>query len=128
MRRIGRIFRTLLVGTIVLAWIAFVGLWIRSHWRGDQVVVELQRPTTRPWPLQQIMRSREWIAMSGDGGICLATRVREISSAETKSHLTANLDTKPNPSYPQPWATAVFARINIPQGGVLSMGGALGKI
>lgn len=101
LRRMGRWVRTLLAGLIVLLWIAVIALWIRSHWRGDRVVFQSQREIPQLGPLRSLQHQRQYIAITGDGGICLATRATDSSDVATNppSRWQASKD----PSYPQPW-------------------------
>src|SRR2546423_4070012 len=91
LRRMGRWLRTLLALLMVLLWIAVLALWIRSHWRGDRVVFQSQREIPQPGPLQSLQHQRQYIAITGDGGICLATRANEgVSFAAPPSRWQAS--------------------------------------
>src|SRR3954462_6656604 len=102
LRRMGRWLRTLLAGLMVLLWIAVIALWIRSHWRGDRLVFESRDEIPQPEPLRALQHVRQHIPLSGDGGICVATReMTGTSTPVAPSHWQASKD----PSYPQPWGS-----------------------
>jgi hypothetical protein len=100
--RMGRWLRTLLAGLMVLLWIAVIALWIRSHWRGDRIVIHSQRQV-QLGPFQPHQQERQYILITGDGGFCLATRATDIQwgSPNPPSRWQASKD----PSYPQPWGS-----------------------
>src|SRR5438128_1317966 len=97
LRRTTRYARTLLAVAMLLVWIGLIALWVRSYWRADQIVLASHDSK------QQSLR--EYILISGHGGICLA--VRDMNSPHVSSAADKSWETSPDPQYPQPWVTTV---------------------
>jgi hypothetical protein len=103
MRRLGRNIFRVVMGFFLILWLSLLALWIRSHWRGDSYL--------------HVGPNWSWVAVSSDGGICIA--------AERHGPLTGSVNgqgfaTSNSPSYPRPGmqanATWVTSTITIPPG------------
>jgi hypothetical protein len=119
-RRIGRFLRTVLAAALLLVWMAIGVFWVRSYWRGDQVVWQRDREL----PIEGVSFTRrqldQYIVISGKGGICLATcelQMQVVTSSQS-------WQTTKDPVYPQPWATAARGALMI--AGSTIVGGAPG--
>lgn len=102
MRRMGRWLRTLFAGLMLLLWVGVIALWIRGHWRGDRVVFQSQR-VTQPGPFQPAQQQRQYIMFTGDGGLCLATRLSDVPWGAQNPPI--QWQASKDPSYPQPWGS-----------------------
>jgi hypothetical protein len=112
LRRLGRYLRTTLAVVMVLLWLAVIGLWIRSYWRGDQLHLQSHKALPQPGPLRDRELTRDWLLYSGHGGICLATRALDtLSNPFPRSD--PPWQSSPDPSYPEPWAGNRTATLSI---------------
>src|ERR1700752_1602623 len=101
-RRIGRYLRLLFAAVLLLLWLAVGVVWVRSYWRGDQIVWQRNREL----PIEGVSFTRrqtdQYIVLSGDGGICLGMRhVQFQTYTDSQTWNTAK-----DPEYPKPWTGA----------------------
>jgi hypothetical protein len=108
-RRVGRFLRTALAATLLLLWLGIGVVWIRSYWRGDQILWQFNREL----PIDGVSVTRrqtdQYLLISSMGGICLAKcqlQMQVLAAAKTWESST-------DPVYPQPWAAAARGALMI---------------
>jgi hypothetical protein len=112
----GRYLRWLFTLTLLLVWLAVAVFWVRSYWRGDQIVWQNQREL----PIEGVSFTRrqidQYVIISGFGGVCLGKRELQLQMLPQKQFWLTSKD----PIYPKPWTGTSTAAVFVASSTVLA--------
>lgn len=106
LRQIWRAVFVLVVGGMTLASIAIAGMWVRSYWRGDVVVLRQEQPASQAGsdssnPATSLNQIRKVLFLSGRGGIGMAYMDEFTTRSESMLDQPA-WTSQEDPVYPSP--------------------------